>query len=803
MRGGFGAVFRTRVPRMLAREELAINETTYQRCVRSFGFVEKRLGLNIRLHDDAQAIKTGQIFVFNHFARFETIVPQYLIYKQTGAYCRTLGSSEFFRGNGGFSRFLLSIGGVPNDLDNVLPYLASEILRGRRVVVFPEGGMIKDRSVVDEHGEFRVFSPTALTHRKHHKGAAAIALTLEIFKKRILSVHARGETERLERWASALHFDSVGPLLDAAAKPTLIVPGNITFFPLRVEENLIKRGAELIFRGLRANAREELLIEGNILLRDTDMDIHLGPSVSPDVAWRGWERWLVSWAFRQVDSLEHLFDLNASPEKLVHRVATACAGRNTKRLRDHCMAEIYRLVTVNLSHLASELMIQLVDRGTTSIDEEEFCRALYLALKYVQQDQSVFLHPSLTEPERYETLHAGNCAELDQLVSLASRLGLIKVENHEYHFLDAFRASHDFHKVRLQNPVRVYANEIAVLPQVREAVRKGLEQGRSLDGTAFARLLFDDELRSFEQARCRYTGPRHEAINAQETATRSGAPYLFLPAERRKIGVVLVHGLLASPAELRSFGKALQWRGYPVVGVRLKGHGTSPWDLRECAWQDWLASVRRGYDILYPFVDSICLVGFSIGGVLALRLAAEMPPGLAGVATVSSPVKLRNRNLIFVPVVHRANALARWTSALEGVMPFRSNQPENPDINYRQIPVRALYEMRRAIDDLMRRLRNVVCPVAVFQGTDDPVVDPKSAHLIYERIGGNEKWLHWLKSDRHGVLNDDTDGCQEKLACFISSLESASETVDPKDWMETMAAAFDELADGELAEAGV
>jgi esterase/lipase len=659
--------------------------------------------------------------------------------------------------------------------------------------------MIKDRKVVDERGEFSVFSPTALTRRKHHKGAAAIALTLEIFKKRILSVHAAGETARLERWVNALDLESVESLLAAAGRPTFIVPGNITFFPLRVEENLLKRGAELFFRGLRDQAREELLIEGNILLRDTDMDIRFGPPVSPDIAWHFWERRLVDWSFRQVDSLEHLFDLSTSPEKWVHRVATSFVGQNTNRLRDHCMKQIYRLVTVNLSHLASELMIQLVDRGVSQIDEEAFRRALYLAIKYVQQDPEIHLHPSLVDPERYEPLHEGRCTELEQLISLASRIGLMRVEDGRYHFLEGMSARHDFHKVRLHNTVQVYANEIAVLPKVRDAVTKGLEQGTSLDGTAFARLLFDDELRSFERARTLYAEPRHQAINIQETATRNGEPYLFLPTERRKLGIVLVHGLLASPAELRSFGKALQWRGYPVIGVRLKGHGTSPWDLRERAWQEWLASVRRGYEILNPFVDAICIVGFSMGGVLALRLAAESPPGLAGVASVSAPIKLRNKNLVFVPVMHTANKLARWTAALEGVMPFRTNQSEHPDINYRHIPVRALYELRRSIDDLTRHLRHVVCPVAVFQGTGDQVVAPKSAKIIYERIAADEKWLHWIESDRHGVLNEDVDGCQDKVLQFIASLESASEANAPADWIAPTAKALDELASGKTA----
>lgn len=375
----------------------------------------------------------------------------------------------------------------------------------------------------------------------------------------------------------------------------------------------------------------------------------------------------------------------------------------------------------------------------------------------------------------------------------------MKVEDGRYRFLAGISASHDVHEVRLRNPIRVYANEIAAVPAACDAVRQGLEKRCQQDRTTFAKLLFDDEMLSFDLSGKRYAEPHHHAINMHETATESGEPYLFLPEGRRKLGIVMVHGLLASPAELRSFGEELQRQGYPVAGVRLKGHGTSPWDLRDRNWQDWMMSVRRGYEILDPFVDAVCLVGFSLGGVLALRLAAESPVGLAGVVAVSAPIKLRNKNLVFVPVVHGANKLAKWTSSLEGIVPFRLNHSEHPETNYRHIPIRALYELRRAIDDLSRQLSQIVCPVAVFQGARDQVVAPKSARIIHEQIGADEKWLHWIESDRHGVLGENVEGCQDKVLRFIESLETASTARQPVDWNSPTARALFEAVDSDAS----
>lgn len=247
---------------------------------------------------------------------------------------------------------------------------------------------------------------------------------------------------------------------------------------------------------------------------------------------------------------------------------------------------------------------------------------------------------------------------------------------------------------------------------------------------------------------------------------------MLLPERAKGPGVALVHGFLASPAELKGFGEKPEAAGYPVLGVRLAGHGTSPWDLRDRRWEDWLGSVQRGYQIMSAFVERICLVGFSSGGVLSLQLAAARPDGLAGVAVISAPVKFRNRNLIFVPLVHGANKLASWISSLEGVMPFQPNDSEHPDINYRNMPVRGLYELRRMVDTLTRRLPDVKSPAMVVQGTEDRVVDMKSAEIIMKGLGSEKKTLQMIDAERHGILNENIGECQETVISFVDSLSA-------------------------------
>ena len=752
-------------------DDLQINPSTYEWSVRVFTILKKILRVNLKLHHRGQ-VDAGDIFLFNHFARFETFFPQYLIYQETGALCRSVASKDFFLEGSAFSNYLLSVGAVPNDHPRLLPFLAEEILRGRKVVVFPEGGMVKDRRVMDSGGHYSVYSRMAKQRRKHHTGAAVLALALDAFKTEILQAHETGNIKRVEVWVEALGMDSEDTLLAAARRPTLIVPANITFYPIRVSDNILRKVGELVGRGLSRRLSEELLIEGNILLKDTDMDVRLGEPVQPPRFFRWWERKLMTQVSRKIDSLDGFFGLPPEGGSWNVRLLARRMRDKAGKIRDEYMHRMYTGVTVNLSHLASSIILALVDKGQTEVDDALFHKILYLAVKHAQKEPSMHLHRSLKNPEAYRGVLEGRCLGLERFLKTTISMALVERVKGRYRFLNKLLQDHEFDEIRIENLVVVYANEAEPIPGVSRSVRQSVEEAPAIDPQRLAKLRFDDELVAYAWDRQHFSKPRHEEINQLETATESGEPFLFLPEERKELGVVLVHGFSASPAEVRPFAEKLQTLGYPVMGVRLKGHGTSPWDLRERSWQDWLESVREGYTILSSFSPRLCLVGFSTGGGLSLLLAADQPDNLAGVVAISAPMKFRDRNIIFVPLVHTANKLIRWVSSLEGIMPFRATQPEHPHINYRNKPVRGLYELRSMLDELGGRLADVQCPVTLIQGTEDPTVDPESAELIHKKLGTREKKIVRVPATCHGILYEDIGETQETIISFLDALST-------------------------------
>ena len=479
-----------------------------------------------------------------------------------------------FAGSEGAASFLLGVGALPNDLPGLLPLLAAEVLKGRKVIVFPEGGMVKDRRVIEDKGSYSIFSPTARERRKHHKGAAVIALTLEVFKTRIRSLEKKEDLPRLERWAKTLKLDSVEVLLEAAHRPTLIIPANTTFYPLRGADNAFHKLADIFSKRLSPRFSEELLIEGNILLKDTDMDVRFGDAIEPRKFSHWWELKLIDEVFLRIFALDELFQLKSFSKRWIESLVAIFLARETRRLRDACMREIYGGVTVNLSHLTSQLILQYLDAGQTEVAPELFNRALYLAIKNIQDEPSVYLHRSLRNPEAYRDVEQGKPRNLEEFWLALESIGLVERDADQYRFLPKLRVEHGFDEVRLSNPVQVYANEIAPLGSAIRAVAQAVEAAPKVDDQVLAQLRFDDEVKAYDWCRETFSQPRHEKKSTGDRYRKWRA----LPAACQ----ARQQGWCGSGARIPRFAGRVEGVRAEARSRWLSGHGRAlgwPWNL--------------------------------------------------------------------------------------------------------------------------------------------------------------------------------------------------------------------------------
>ncbi len=473
----------------------------------------------------------------------------------------------------------------------------------------------------------------------------------------------------------------------------------------------------------------------------------------------------------QAGAIDDLFKPARTLEKVTDRVTQYALTRHIKPLRDHCMAVMYSNLTLNVSHLASRLIMMWLEDGVTEIDIGHFDRTLYLAIKNIQQAENVHLHRGMKNPADYVGIFELNCPQIRFFIDSAVQLGLIERRDQKYCFLPKLQEQAHFDQIRMDNPIMVYANEMAPIHAAWQALERARVEVDHLSPVDIAHRRFDDEVRAWSWNRAKFKDPKYDAINQQETATADSRPYLLLPNGQTRFacGVLLVHGFLASPAELRELGDKLSALGYAVMGVRLSGHGTSPHELQKRTWSDWLASVRRGYEILSPFCEQVIIVGFSTGGALSAIHAANHPEKLAGLVLAATPLKFRNRNLMFVPLLYGANKLMGWMPSAQELLSFRPNDSEHPDINYRNIPIGGLHQLRQAVAEMQRRLPDLECPTLVLQGDGDQVVDPASASMIRRLAAkATEIDVQMVTSGRHGIVTEDIDNTQNRIIDFIT-----------------------------------
>jgi len=225
----------------------------------------------------------------------------------------------------------------------------------------------------------------------------------------------------------------------------------------------------------------------------------------------------------------------------------------------------------------------------------------------------------------------------------------------------------------------------------------------------------------------------------------------FFPGTRA--GILLVHGFTGAPKEMRWMGEYLhQKHNFSVLGVRLSGHATQPEDMIRSSYTDWLASVEDGYALLSGSVDSIIVMGLSMGGILALTSAAYLP--VRGVVAMSTPYKL--------PDDPRLRHI-EWISKFIPYMPKNAAEPDagwfdkqafKDHISYPQNPMHAIGELNKLVGQMQAALPQIHAPVLLIHSKDDDYVVKDSMPRIFEKLDTPDKTMLWIEGSGHVITRD-------------------------------------------------
>lgn len=217
-------------------------------------------------------------------------------------------------------------------------------------------------------------------------------------------------------------------------------------------------------------------------------------------------------------------------------------------------------------------------------------------------------------------------------------------------------------------------------------------------------------------------------------------------AGRGRISVLFLHGFNSSPHALREWAKLTADAGYRVSLPRLPGHGTDWRELDATRWRDWYATAERELVTLAAETDQVFIAGHSMGGSLALRLAAHHPGVVAGLVLV-------NPGLLAYPF-HR---LAPLASLVISSVPSRTHDVAQPGTlrhGYEHTPLRAAVSMFRLFADVRASLDLVTCPTLVFRSASDHVIPGASTDYLQAHLSSDEVEVRELPRSYHVATLD-------------------------------------------------
>jgi carboxylesterase len=222
-----------------------------------------------------------------------------------------------------------------------------------------------------------------------------------------------------------------------------------------------------------------------------------------------------------------------------------------------------------------------------------------------------------------------------------------------------------------------------------------------------------------------------------------GRPFFW---EGGPTGVLLLHGLTATTAEVRLLAEQLRAAGYTVSAPLLPGHGTNPEELNAVRWRDWAWEAEMAYELLATTCDYVFVGGESTGGALALHLAARHPE-IAGVLCYAPAVKLA------IPPGAMAQLYA--AAPLVDSIPKRKANTNPHWQGYIVYPLWAVVELVRLGREVRLNLHCVHQPVLVMQGRHDETIDPLCGQMILDGVQSAHKELYWLENSAHVIVLED------------------------------------------------
>jgi carboxylesterase len=230
-------------------------------------------------------------------------------------------------------------------------------------------------------------------------------------------------------------------------------------------------------------------------------------------------------------------------------------------------------------------------------------------------------------------------------------------------------------------------------------------------------------------------------------------------------GCLLIHGLTGTPAEMRYLGERLHRdTGFAVSGVMLAGHGTEASEFRNKGWADWYRSAEQGLLELAETRSPVFVVGFSMGGAIAMALALRHGGTVRALALLATPLFAHRHKARLAAMLYAVPGFRAWLCRRAEDSPW-----EGATLRKNLDPAQTSFAQLKWI--LRRKGACIAQPLLILQSRQDPSVPWENA-LALNNLASSRRKRRVLLTRSHHVLPMDVerDLVADEIRDFFLSL---------------------------------
>ncbi|MBI9047168.1 MAG: lysophospholipase [Anaerolineaceae bacterium] len=239
----------------------------------------------------------------------------------------------------------------------------------------------------------------------------------------------------------------------------------------------------------------------------------------------------------------------------------------------------------------------------------------------------------------------------------------------------------------------------------------------------------------------------------------------WLPENEIKANIMVVHGLAEHSGRYMNVVNQLIPAGYGIFALDHIGHGKSDGTrVFVETFQDFITTLKISFDKIQSLQPGkpIFIMGHSMGGMISAAYLLEYQNELAGAVLSGPGFKIPETitptmillNNIFSAILPKfglvqldANGVSRDPAVVDAYI-------NDPLVDTGKTTSRLGSELIKTIQTLNKRAQEIELPTIIMQGTEDILVDPEGAPLMFEKISSSDKTLKMYEGLHHEIFNE-------------------------------------------------